>query len=120
MSAVLIVDDMPQTRRFLARVLGREGYNTYEAENGAEAYATARSHPDDITIAFVDVDLPGAGGREVSAALLRTLSDARIIFITGQDIDALVADGRLAEDAVVLKKPFTVAALLDSVRLPRA
>ncbi len=34
---VLIVDDMPQTRRFVCQVLEREGFQTFEAENGAFA-----------------------------------------------------------------------------------
>lgn len=116
MNGVLVVDDMPHTRRFVCRVLDREGFRTYEAENGAAAYAAARSHPDDIVVALIDVELPGAGGAEVSAALRRTVPDARMIFTTGHDVDTLVADGRLPHDAIVLRKPFTVAALLEVVR----
>ena len=118
-SGVLIVDDMPQTRRFVSRVLDREGFQTFEAENGATAYAAARSHPDDIDVALVDVELPGAWGREVGAALKRAIPDARVVYITGHDIDTLVAEGRLPDDAVVLQKPFTVAALVDTVRSRR-
>lgn len=113
---VLIVDDMPHTRRFVCRVLEREGFRTFEAENGAMAYAAARSHPDDIDIALVDIELPGAWGGDVGAALKRALPDARVVYITGHDIDTLVAEGRLPDDAVVLRKPFTVAALIDAVR----
>jgi CheY-like chemotaxis protein len=116
MNGVLVVDDMPHTRRFVCRVLDREGFQTYEAENGATAYAAARSHPDDIVVALIDVELPGAGGAEVSAVLRRTVPDARMIFTTGHDVATLVADGRLPHDAVVLRKPFTVAALLEVVR----
>ncbi len=113
---VLIVDDMPHTRRFVSRVLDREGFQVYEAENGTTAYAAARAHPDNIDVALVDVELPGTWGREVGAALQRTIPDARVVYITGHNIDTLVADGRLPDDAVVLQKPFTVAALVDFVR----
>jgi CheY-like chemotaxis protein len=116
MNGVLVVDDMPHTRRFVCRVLGREGFQTWEAENGATAYAAARSHPDDIGLALIDVELPGAGGREVSAVLKRTLPSARMVFITAHDAAGLIADGLLPPDAVVLRKPFTVSALLDVVR----
>ncbi len=119
-SGVLIVDDMPHTRRFVCRILDREGFRTFEAENGAMAYATARRHPDDIDVALVDVELPGAWGKEVAAALKRTIPDAQVVYITGHDIDTLVADGRLPVDAVVLQKPFTVAALVESVRSTRS
>ena len=116
MSGILVVDDMPQTRRFVCNVLDREGYETYQAENGATAYAAARSHHGAIDVALVDVELEGAGGREVGAALQRALPAARVVFITGHDIDMLLAQGRLPEDAVVLRKPFTVAALVETVR----
>ncbi|MEQ1728918.1 MAG: response regulator [Vicinamibacterales bacterium] len=113
---VLIVDDMPQTRRFVCQVLEREGFQTFEAENGATAYAVARAHPDDVDVALVDVELPGAWGKEVAAALKHAIPDAHVVYMTGLDIDMLVADGRLPDDAVVLKKPFTVAGLVDAVR----
>ena len=116
MNGILVVDDMPQTRRFVCRVLDREGFRTFEAENGATAYAAARSHVDEIALAIIDVELPGASGREVSAALRKTIPNARHIFMTGLDINVLLAEGRLPPDAVVLKKPFTVTALLDTVR----
>jgi DNA-binding NtrC family response regulator len=116
MKGVLVVDDMPHTRRLVRRVLDREGFEIYEADNGATAYAAARSHPDDIKMALVEVELPGAGGAEVGAALQRTVPGAHVVFITGHDVATLVADGRLPEGAVVLRKPFTVAALLDIVR----
>ncbi len=114
-SGVLIVDDMPQTRRFVSRILEREGFLTFEAENGAMAYAAARSHPDDIDVAVVDIDLPGASGDEVAAVLKRTIPNLRVVYITAHDIGALVASGRLSDDAIVLQKPFTVAALIDIV-----
>lgn len=116
MFGVLVVDDMPQTRRFVCRILDREGFQTFEAENGATAYAAARSHPDEIDLALVDVELPGASGSEVSAVLQRTLPRTRVVFITAHDPDAMIAAGRLPGDAVVLRKPFTVAALVDVVR----
>ena len=119
MKGVLVVDDMPHTRRFVCRVLDREGYRTYEAENGASAQVAAMAHAHDIDIALVDVDLPGQGGREVSVDLKQAIPGARVVFITGEDIDRLVAEGRLPEDAVVLRKPFTVAALVDTVRTRR-
>jgi CheY-like chemotaxis protein len=116
MNGVLVVDDMPHTRRFVCRVLDREGFHTYEAENGATAYAAARAHPDDIVMALIDVELPGASGVEVSAVIRRTVPSARVVFTTGYDVTALIAAGRLPSDAVVLRKPFTVAALVDVVR----
>lgn len=116
---VLVVDDMPHTRRFVCRVLDREGYETFEAEDGAGACAAAQAHPDAISVALVDVGIAGTSGDEVGQALQRAIPDARVVFMTGQDIDMLVAEGRLSDNAVVLRKPFTLSALVDTVRTPR-
>jgi len=115
-NGVLVVDDMPQTRRFVARVLDREGYEVFEAENGAMAHSAARTHQATISVALVDVELVGAGGREVAAEIVKWVPQARIVFITGLDVGALRKDGRLPEHAVILKKPFTVAELVATVR----
>ncbi|MGE3957025.1 MAG: response regulator [Vicinamibacterales bacterium] len=116
---VLVVDDMPHTRRLVCRVLDREGIETFEAEDGAAAYAAVRSHPDDISLALVDVELSEPTGGEVGAEIKRSLPQARVVFMTGQDIDMLVAEGRLPDNAVVLRKPFTLTALVDTVRSTR-
>ncbi len=115
-TGVLVVDDMPHTRRLVCRILDREGFQTYEAENGAMAYAEARRHPGDIDVALVDVELPGAWGKEIAAALKRTIPDAQVVYMTGHDINTLITDGCLPEDAVVLHKPFTVSALVEAIR----
>lgn len=115
-NGVLIVDDMPQTRVLLGRVLRRAGMLTFEAGCGAMAYAVARSHPDEILVFLVDVDLPGASGPEVAEALVKAIPSARVVFMTGHPIPELVAAGCLDSTAVVLQKPFTLASVIAVVR----
>ena len=115
MKGVLVVDDMPHTRRLVCRVLDREGFETFEAESGAAAYEAARLHPGQISVALVDVERSGPAGADVRAELQRAIPEARILFMTAHDIDALVAEGRLPDNAVVLRKPFTLATLVDTV-----
>ncbi|MBS1818321.1 MAG: response regulator [Acidobacteria bacterium] len=119
LTGVLVVDDMPHTRKLVCRVLDREGFDTFEAEDQASACAAAASHHDHIDVALVDVELEGASASEVRTALQRQLPDARFVFMTRLDIDTLVAEGRLPDNAVVLRKPFTLSALVDTVRATR-
>ncbi len=59
---VLVVDDEPQVRGFLALVLEDEGYRVETATNGREALAKARDHAPDVIL--LDLAMPvldGAG-----------------------------------------------------------
>jgi CheY-like chemotaxis protein len=61
---ILVVDDMPETRRLMRRVLERSGLRVIEAENGEAALrAIARDRP---TLVVLDLRLPGISGFEVA------------------------------------------------------
>jgi hypothetical protein len=64
---VLVIDDDPEVRRLLARMLSKDGFRVVEAADGEQGLALARSeHPDVITL---DVLMPGMDGWGVLAAL---------------------------------------------------
>jgi CheY-like chemotaxis protein len=64
---VLVIDDDPEVRQLLSRMLGKDGFRVLEARDGEEGVALARrEHPDVITL---DVLMPGLDGWGVLAAL---------------------------------------------------
>jgi len=64
---VLVVDDMPETRRLMRRVLERAGMDVTEAETGEDGLATIRrDHPDAVVL---DLRLPGISGFDVARAV---------------------------------------------------
>ncbi|HEV8150398.1 MAG TPA: response regulator, partial [Gemmatimonadales bacterium] len=64
---VLVIDDDPEVRQLLVRMLGKEGFRVLEASGGEEGLALARSErPDVITL---DVLMPGLDGWGVLSAL---------------------------------------------------
>ena len=64
---VLVIDDDPEVRRLLARMLGKDGFRVIEAPDGERGIDLARSErPDVITL---DVLMPGTDGWGVLAAL---------------------------------------------------
>ena len=67
-----------------------------------------------IELALVDIELQRGGGREVAAAL-RRLGVQRTLFISGHP-EKLVAEGRLDPDAALVRKPFTVAGVIEVVK----
>ena len=62
MATILIVDDIPNNRKFLAAVLGHQGHRLLEAGDGGEGLALARSGRPDLVIA--DVLMPVMDGYE--------------------------------------------------------
>ena len=56
MSTVLIVEDEPTPRKFLAKILSKHGYETIEAENLAIAQKVLEQAAADIVL--LDIKLP--------------------------------------------------------------
>lgn len=64
---ILVVEDDPDNRRIVAKVLSVEGYHVIEATDGIEALARARAeHPDLI---LMDLALPNVDGWEATRRL---------------------------------------------------
>lgn len=111
---ILVVDDQPPTRRFLRSVLEREGYAVIEAEDDATAWDAVQKQEPLISLALIDVNLPGLKGRHV-ANNLRTFGPIPIVFMTGDDPGALIAEGSLEDGALLIEKPFTVSGVTDVI-----
>ena len=95
-------------------MLERDGYSVLEAIDEPSAWRAVHRSDNPISLALIDVDLPGLSGRYV-AEHLQLLAPVRVLFMSGQSADALVADGQLAPGAPLLSKPFRVGQLLDAV-----
>jgi twitching motility two-component system response regulator PilH len=66
---ILVVDDSPTERFFLADLLARKGYTVITAENGDEAVAKIKAERPSLVL--MDVVMPGASGYQVTRALAR-------------------------------------------------
>lgn len=66
---ILVVDDSPTERFFLAELLARKGYTVITAENGQEAIVKAKTERPSLVV--MDVVMPGQNGFQVTRALSR-------------------------------------------------
>ncbi|MCP5266413.1 MAG: response regulator [Burkholderiaceae bacterium] len=66
---VLIVDDSPTERYFLADLLSKKGYEVITAESGEEAVAKAKQEKPNLVV--MDVVMPGQNGFQITRALSR-------------------------------------------------
>jgi len=67
-----------------------------------------------ICLAMIDVNLPRLKGRHV-ANNLRSFGPLPVVFMTGDSVPNLIAEGSLEEGAPLLEKPFTVSGLMEAI-----
>jgi DNA-binding response OmpR family regulator len=78
---ILIVDDEPNIRFFLQKVLNREGHEVVAVESGEEALE--RIEQEDFALALVDLKLKGMSGTELLPFLREKAPYLTIIILTG-------------------------------------
>jgi CheY-like chemotaxis protein len=94
---VLVVDDEPDVRAFLSRVLERNGYRVATAKDGRQALEVAEQEPPDLIV--LDLQMPEQTGTDFYRRLLK--QDAL------RGIPVIVVSG-LAGRHLAVSKPFAV------------
>jgi CheY-like chemotaxis protein len=108
-TTLLVADDDEGVLAFVCRLLEQDGHTVIRAHDGAEALTLARQHGKDICVLLTDIRMPGLGGRELAAAVVRAHPHIRIIYMTG------FADEQFERGTVALRKPFRPDALRAAV-----
>jgi len=114
---LVVVDDEPDQREFLATVFEDNGATVFRASNGDEALEVARREkPDLLTL---DLEMPGRNAGEVFE-ILRTdpdLEAIKVCIITGHpELRRLIYDGRVRRPEGYLDKPVDEGRLLLNIR----
>ena len=111
---ILIVDDDPQVRCFLAKLLEIEGYDVIQACNGKEAQAYCRETSFELMI--TDLVMPEQEGLETIHAIRQHWPRFPVIAISGAFGGSyLELAKRLGADAV-FRKPFEPDGILAEIR----
>lgn len=114
--AVLVVDDEPVVRAYVARTLTLAGCEVAIAADGREAFRLVAEDRVRPAIVVTDIEMPGMTGIELAARLLALRPDLRIVMMTGDPARAEAARGHPSIVDAVLMKPVQPAALVDAVR----
>ncbi|WP_378028489.1 response regulator [Actinoplanes sp. GCM10030250] len=105
MGRILVVDDEPDLRFILRRILIRAGHDVVEAGDGAAALTSVDESPPDLVV--TDMMMPVMGGVELIRRLHADPATAAIPIL------AVSGDWQLAVDAdAALAKPYQRAELL--------
>jgi len=110
---ILLIEDDPQTRRFLKSSLAGRGWNISEAETGKAGLAISKELAP--TLIVLDLGLPDIDGLMVVRGL-RQFTDQPILILSArdQDIDKIKALDAGADD--YLTKPFSTGELEARLR----
>ncbi len=117
MTRVLIVDDSPVMRHYVARTLRMTGmdFSIHEAENGLVAIDKAREIKPEVII--TDLTMPEMGGRELIARVHATegLNATRVIVLSADRSAALSEELMKAGASDYLIKPVSPEHLKESL-----
>ncbi|GLX68744.1 response regulator transcription factor [Paenibacillus glycanilyticus] len=110
---LLLADDDPNIRALVRFVMTREGYQVYEAQDGAEAIEVMKQGP--INLAIIDVMMPRIDGLEL-CEYIRERYDIPIIMLTAKDQLSDKEQGYLRGTDDYVTKPFEPEELLFRVK----
>jgi len=110
---VLIVDDDPEFRDSVARLLRTIGLKTQQFSSVADFFKAVP--PDGPTCLVLDVRLPGLSGLELQRELATANSQIPIVFITAHGDIPMTVQAMKGGAVEFLTKPFRDQDLLDAV-----
>lgn len=117
MPTILIIDDEPDVREFLATALRRPGYQIFTAGNGLEGVHLCRREAVDLVV--TDLVMPGQEGLETIIELRREHPQLPVIAISGGERGGnqhYLSAASLCGAERVFDKPVSAASLLAAVR----
>jgi signal transduction histidine kinase/CheY-like chemotaxis protein len=110
----LVVDDEPEVRAVLSRMLHQLGHRVIEAANGREAVERLREHRDEVAVVLLDIRMPGMDGWHCLRELRRIRADVPVLMCSGHDPYA--AEKRADSERVrFFLKPLRIADLREAL-----
>lgn len=112
---VLVVEDQASLRLFATRVLDSHGYKVLSSEDGNGAFRVMAETPN-IDLLFSDIILPGGVlGPELAHKFGELYPRGRVLLTSGYAEASLIPAGGSIPSHQLLKKPYGVTELLQSV-----
>ncbi len=113
---VLVVEDDAGVRQAVSESLADLGYHVLKAEN-AEAALAILSSGARIDLVFTDVVMPGPiKTRDLTRRAKELIPSVAVLYTSGYTENAIIHDGRLDDDVILLSKPYTQEELARRMR----
>ncbi len=112
---ILLVEDAEALRLLVRELLESAGYTVLDAEAPDEALSLLQSTPGPIHLVLTDMVMPRMNGQELARRIAILKPEARVVFMSGYSEEA-IGDQTLEPGTPFLQKPFTMDALMGTVR----
>ncbi len=113
-ATILIVDDDEELRRFMSRILERNGYRITEATSGESALRIVEEFEGEFDLLVSDVVMGEMSGRDLASELQSKFAGLPVLLVSGTANRKILAD--LTPGASdFLAKPFKPSDLVDRV-----
>lgn len=109
MARILVVDDEPDLRAIMRRLLQRVGHEVLEARNGEIAMELVGESPPDLVV--TDLMMPVMDGHELIRRLRAepSTADLPVLAMTGH------SERKIEAEVTVITKPFPLGRFLEAV-----
>ena len=115
---ILVIEDDPEVREMVYKMLKKEGYEVVEAGNGKEAFELLSIDPK-IDLVITDIIMPEKEGIETIIELKRDYPHIKILAISGGgkgSAQNYLAIAKKFGADLTLSKPFVKQELLEAVQ----
>lgn len=113
---ILVVEDDILVHNYVVSQLRGLGYRALSASNASEALAIVNSD-ESIDLLFTDVVMPGSiNERRLAVEASKRRPSLKVLYTSGYAENALIDDGRLDADALLLAKPYRKIELAKMIR----
>ncbi len=115
-ASVLVVDDNPDLRIYVSRILRQEGYQVWVAQDGQEGFRIAQEHRPQLIV--TDLMMPVVSGLDMIRMVRASeeLQGTPIVLLTAKADEATRIEGTEKGADAYLSKPFNDRELLAEVR----
>jgi CheY-like chemotaxis protein len=112
---ILLVEDEPNLRKVVKKVLQKHDYRVLEASMGPEALRVFEENKGDINLLLTDMVMPqGMNGKELADRLKERQPTLKVIYTSGYCPEAL--EKELDKKTLFLAKPYAADHLARVVR----
>jgi CheY-like chemotaxis protein len=113
---ILLVDDEPQVRESVKRLLVGQGYTVVEASHANDAIRIYDAAPSEIDLVLTDVTMPGMSGYDLAEHLRARAPDLPVVLMSGYAENPSGTRGLAGGRTAYIQKPFQLDILVERLR----
>jgi PAS domain S-box-containing protein len=114
-ATVLVVEDEDSLRQAVGKMLGKAGFEVFEAADGSCAIDLLHSNGEKIDVLFLDLTIPGASSREVVAEAVRARPDIRVVLTSAYDEEMIPGALDVPQVRTFVRKPFQIVDVVKTL-----